>query len=159
MSGARSAAGFIAWVGLCLVAVWTGSLLTRPSIPVWYEGLNKPSWTPPNWVFGPVWTTLYIMMGVAAWLVWRRGGFAAAALPLGLFLVQLLLSVCWSAIFFALRRPGLAFAEIVILWVAILATVTTFWRVKPAAGWLLVPYLLWVAYAAGLNFAIWRTNP
>ncbi len=137
----------------------TASLLTRPSIPTWYETLNKPSWTPPNWVFGPVWTTLYILMGVAAWLVWRRGGFAAAALPLSLFLVQLALNAAWSGIFFSWHRPGLAFLEIVILWFAILATLVLFWREKPAAGWLLVPYWLWVGYAAALNGAIWRMNP
>jgi tryptophan-rich sensory protein len=154
----RATIGLVFWLVLCLGAAWTGSLITRPAIPGWYAELAKPAWTPPSWVFGPVWTALYIMMAVAAWLVWRKGGAAAAAVPLGLFLVQLALNVSWSPLFFGLHRPDLAFFVIVLLWCAILATLVAFWRVSPAAGWLLLPYLLWVTYASALNFAIWRLN-
>ncbi|HMO64602.1 MAG TPA: tryptophan-rich sensory protein [Verrucomicrobiota bacterium] len=125
----------------------------------WYAGLRKPAWNPPGWVFGPVWTALYTMMGVAAWLVWRRGGWRAQAVPLGLFLVQLALNAAWSWLFFGLHRPGLACAEIVALWLAILAAALAFRPVSAAAFWLLVPYLAWVAFAAVLNFTLWRLNP
>jgi translocator protein len=141
---------------VCLGAAGVGSLLTTPALRPWYAHLSKPSWTPPNWLFGPVWTILYIAMAIAAWLVWRTVGLTAA--PMRLFLLQLLLNVGWSAVFFRLRSPGLAFAEILMLWFAILATSIEFWRVFPAAGWLLLPYLIWVSYATALNFSIWRLN-
>lgn len=141
---------------VCLGAGWLGSLLTRPALMAWYEGLSKPNWTPPNWLFAPIWTILYMAMGVAAWLVWRRSGLTAA--PMQLFLLQLLLNVAWSAVFFRFRSPGWAFVEIVTLWCAILLTAIGFGRTAPLAGWLMIPYLLWVSYAAALNFAIWRLN-
>jgi len=147
----------IVCIAACLGAGWLGSLLTRPALRPWYAGLNKPSWTPPDWVFGPVWTILFAAMAIAAWLVWRKVGLTAA--PMQLFLLQLMLNVAWSALFFRLRSPGPAFAEIVLLWLAILATALEFWRAVPAAGWLLLPYLMWVGYAAALNFSIWRLNP
>jgi benzodiazapine receptor len=143
-------------IAVCLGAGWLGFLPTRPALMTWYEGLSKPNWTPPNWLFAPVWTILYVAMGVAAWLVWRRSSFTAA--PMQLFLLQLLLNVAWSAVFFRFRSPGWAFIEIVALWCAILLTAITFGRTAPAAGWLMIPYLLWVSYAAALNFAIWRLN-
>lgn len=155
---ARTTVALILWVGLCLGVAWVGALVTRPAIPEWYAQLAKPAWTPPSWVFGPLWTTLYILMGVAAWLVWRQSGFAAAAWPLGLFLLQLFFNAVWSPLFFGLKLPGVAFADIALLWLALLATLVAFWPVRPAAAWLLVPYLLWVSYAAALNFAIWRMN-
>ncbi|MHB8500615.1 MAG: TspO/MBR family protein [Candidatus Acidiferrales bacterium] len=141
---------------VCLGAAGIGSLLTTPALSPWYASLRKPSWTPPNWLFGPVWTILFLAMAIAAWLVWRKVGLTAA--PVQLFLLQLLLNVAWSALFFRLRSPGLAFAEIVTLWFAILATSIGFWRAVPAAGWLLFPYLIWVSYATALNFSIWRLN-
>ena len=141
---------------VCLGAAGIGSLLTTPSLRPWYEGLSKPRWNPPNWLFGPVWTILYLAMAIAAWLVWRKVGLAAA--PMQLFLLQLLLNVAWSGLFFRLRSPGLAFIEIVVLWFAILETTIEFWRAVPAAGWLLLPYLIWVGYATALNFSIWRLN-
>ena len=145
---------------VCIVvslgAAGIGSLLTTPSLRPWYEGLNKPRWNPPNWLFGPVWTILFLAMAIAAWLVWGKVGLTAA--PMQLFLLQLLLNVAWSALFFRLRSPGLAFTEIVVLWFAILATTIEFWRAVPAAGWLLLPYLIWVGYATVLNFSIWRLN-
>jgi len=124
----------------------------------WYASLEKPSWNPPNWIFGPAWTALYAMMAVAAWLVWRRGGFAAQALPLAAFLVQLLLNALWSWLFFGLKNPGLAFAEIVALWVAIATTLLLFRRPSATAAWLLAPYLAWVTFASLLNFTLWRLN-
>jgi len=143
-------------IAVCLSAGWLGSLMTRPVLTTWYEGLAKPHWTPPNWLFAPVWTTLYVTMAVAAWLVWRRSSLKTV--PMQLFLGQLLLNVAWSAIFFKFRSPGFAFLEIVALWCAILLTAIAFGRTVPLAGWLMIPYLGWVSYAAALNFAIWRLN-
>jgi tryptophan-rich sensory protein len=120
--------------------------------------LLKPAWNPPAWVFGPVWTVLYLMMAVAAWLVWRRRGFAGAPWALGLFVLQLALNTLWSAIFFGLRRPGVAAIEILLLWLAILATLIAFAPVSRLAAILLAPYLAWVTFAAVLNFTIWRMN-
>lgn len=154
----RSLIGLVIWIGMCFGAALLGSIFTTPEVPNWYAELTKPSWTPPGWVFGPVWTVLYLMMAVAAWLVWRQGGLAAAVRPIALFVVQLALNATWSILFFGLRMPGLAFLEIVILWVAILATLIVFLRSNSIAGYLLLPYLLWVTFAAGLNFAIWRMN-
>lgn len=124
----------------------------------WYRALDKPPWTPPGWVFGPAWTLLYLSMGVAAWLVWRERGVQRAALPLAVFGLQLVLNGLWSWLFFGLRRPGLALAEIAVLWAAIAATVAVFWGVRPLAGALLLPYLGWVTFATALNAEIWRRN-
>ena len=124
----------------------------------WYASLKKPSWNPPAWLFGPVWTALYTLMAVAAWLVWRRGGWAAQRRPLLLFLLQLALNAAWTPLFFGLHQPGLAFAEIVLLWLAIAATLTAFGSVSRAAAALLAPYLAWVSFAAVLNFTLWRLN-
>ena len=159
MTIARSAVGLLAAIALCLGAGALGSVFTTPAIPAWYAQLAKPAWTPPNRVFGPVWSLLYLMMAVAAWLVWRRGGAVPTALPLALFGLQLAFNVAWSALFFGLRMPGAAFAEILVLWGLILATLISFWRVSAPAGWLMLPYQAWVTFAAALNFAIWRMNP
>lgn len=148
--------GLAGWVGLCFAAAGLGGMATDTG--AWYDGLAKPSWNPPDWVFGPVWTTLFVMMGVAAWMVWKERGFGGARGELGLFGVQLALNVLWSVLFFALRRPDLAFFEVVVFWGAILATLLAFRRVRPLAGWLMVPYLAWVSFAAVLNFVIWRMN-
>jgi tryptophan-rich sensory protein len=150
--------GLAVSMGVCFGAGFVGSLFTTPSIPTWYAGLAKPSWTPPAWIFGPVWSVLYGMMAVALWLIWRRSGFATAGGPIALFMVQLVLNVLWSLLFFGLRMPGVAFAEIVLLWLAILATLITFWRLNTTAGYLLLPYLVWTAFAGALNFALWRMN-
>jgi tryptophan-rich sensory protein len=141
----------------CFLAAGLGSLFTMVSLGSWYSGLAKPPWTPPSWVFGPVWTVLYAMMAVAGWLVWRRG-VPASWLALRWFAVQLTLNVAWSAFFFGLQMPGLAVAEILALWVAIAATLRASWRVSRPAGVLLIPYLLWVSFAVALNVAIWRLN-
>lgn len=152
----RSTAALAGWILLSFSAAALGGFFGAGE---WYRSLNKPSWNPPGWIFGPVWTALYAMMGVAAWLIWRRGGWSARAPALSLFLVQLALNAAWTPLFFGLRAPGLAFAEIVLLWLAILATLVAFWRVQRAGGWLLLPYLAWVSFAAVLNLAIWRLNP
>lgn len=150
--------GLLASVIVCFAAAGIGSAVTTPQIDGWYETLAKPTWNPPNWLFGPVWTTLYLAMAVAAWLVWRQAGWTASKLPLILFGVQLALNTLWSCLFFGLESPGLAFAEILLLWTAIAATMVAFWyRSKPAAV-LFVPYLAWVTFAAFLNFTIWRLN-
>jgi benzodiazapine receptor len=143
-------------IGVCLAVGWLGSLVTRPALRDWYAALSKPAWTPPSWVFAPVWTSLYLAMGVAAWLVWRHQPLAS--LPMRLFLVQLLLNFAWTAVFFGLRAPGWAVVEIAVLWVAILLTAVTFTETSTLAAGLMAPYLLWVAYAGALNFAIWRLN-
>lgn len=124
----------------------------------WYAALRKPSWNPPGWVFGPVWTVLYFSMALSAWLIWRRGGFFRNALPLGLFLFQLVANALWSWFFFGRHRPDLAFADITVLWLGIAACILVFRRRSATAAWLLVPYLAWVSFAAVLNFVLWRMN-
>jgi translocator protein len=126
----------------------------------WYEQLNKPPWNPPNWVFGPAWTLLYVLMGTAAWLIWDRYGFRGPArVPLALFAAHLLLvNAGWSIVFFGLQSPGGAMVVVVGLWTAVLALAVLFWRLRPVAGALLLPYLAWVSFAAALNFAIWQLN-
>lgn len=121
----------------------------------WYAALNKPEWNPPSWIFGPVWTLLYLLMAVAAWLVWKRDGWRW---PLRLYFVQLALNAAWTPIFFGAHELGWAFAEIIALWVAILLTTLSFQCVSKTAGWMLVPYLAWVTFAAFLNFTLWRLN-
>jgi benzodiazapine receptor len=143
---------------VCFAAAGLGSLWTFPSLGNWYAELNKPSWNPPNRVFGPVWTTLYALMALAAWLVWRRRDRVAVGRPLALFGGQLILNAAWSGIFFSLHRPDWAFAEILLLWLMISATAVSFWRVHRFASLLLAPYLVWVAFAAVLNGTIWRLN-
>lgn len=147
------------FVLICLGTAGLGAAWTNLSVGDWYATLNKPSWNPPNWVFGPVWTALYIGMAVAAWLVWRKNGLADAWLPLLLFGLQLFLNAAWSALFFGMRSPGIAFADIVLLSIAILATIVAFGRVSSLAAALLVPYLAWVSFATTLNWSIWRLNP
>lgn len=148
-----------ACVVICLGAGFAGSFFTRASVSTWFRELRKPAFNPPDWLFGPVWTVLYIMMGVALFLVIREGfktpGVRAAV---AVFAVQLVLNITWSALFFGLKSPGAAFAEIVVLWAAIAATIALFKPISTAAAVLLIPYILWVTFAAALNFAIWRLN-
>jgi len=145
--------GLFGWIAVCFAAAGIGAQVTDPA---WYQTLERPAWAPPAWLFGPVWTVLYLLMGIAAWLVWSRDGFAGARLALSLFLVQLVFNAAWTWLFFGLRRPGLAFAEILILWGLILATVVAFKRHRRAAAWLLAPYVIWVTYAAMLNASLWQ---
>ena len=125
----------------------------------WYASLNKPSWNPPSWIFGPVWTVLYTMMAVAAWLVWRRGGWTTQRRALSLYFVQLALNAAWTPIFFGMNMPGLAFAEIVLLFAAIIATALAFHGASTVAAMLLVPCAAWVGFASFLNLTLWRLNP
>jgi len=144
---------------ICQLAGALGSIFTFSSIPSWYATLAKPSFNPPGWVFGPVWGTLYTMMGVAAWLIWRKGvstpGVRSALI---LFALQLALNAAWSPIFFGARQILWAFVVIVALWVAILLTTVAFWRHSRPAAVLLMPYLAWVSFASVLNFTLWRLN-
>jgi translocator protein len=145
----------LGWVGLCFLTALIGSRFTPGE---WYLQLQKPTWTPPGYLFGPVWSFLYLTMGVAAWLVWKRAEFAGARVAFILFIGQLALNGMWSWIFFGLHKPGIAFAEILVLWGMILGTLIAFWQKSPPAGILLTPYLIWVSFAAALNFAIWQMN-
>jgi len=124
----------------------------------WYAALHKPTWNPPPSIFGPVWSALYTMMAVAAWLVWRRGGWRAQRGPLALYLGQLALNAAWSPLFFGLHRPGLALLDIILLLALLVATLLAFARVHRGAGLLFVPYLLWVSFATVLNFTLWQMN-
>jgi tryptophan-rich sensory protein len=151
-SAVDAAVGLVGWLVLCFAAAAVGA---RYKPGAWYAGLRKPAWNPPKWLFAPVWTLLYAMMAVAAWLVWRDVGLSR---EVGLFVVQLVLNAAWTWLFFGLKRPGLAFADIVALWLAILATLVAFWSVRPLAALLLAPYLAWVTFAAALNAALWRLN-
>ena len=155
-SSKHSSLGFIVLLIICFTAAGVGSLATSPKIEHWYASFAKPSWTPPDWIFGPVWSILYLSMAVAAWLVWRQCG--SVSIPLATFAIQLILNAAWSWLFFGLQNPGIAFIEILFLWTVIAATIMMFWQKSVLAGLLLVPYLCWVAFACFLNFAIWRMN-
>lgn len=156
--------GWRKWVSLpvmlliCVSAGGLGAFATTSEIGTWYRTIEKPSWNPPDSVFGPVWTTLYLMMGFSAWLVWIKAARGQAAIPMGVFALQLILNTAWSFIFFGMHEMGWAFVEIIVLWVAIVATMLVFARVSRLASALLVPYLLWVSFASVLNFTIWRLN-
>ena len=145
----------VGWLVLCLAASGTAIFVSTGG---WYASLRKPVWNPPSWILGPVWTLLYVMMAVAAWLVWREGGWKKQSTPLGLFFFQWLLNVLWTPLFFGTHRMGIAYMEIVALWCVLAATLGLFWRVKTIAGILLVPYLIWVTFAAALNFTLWQMN-
>lgn len=140
------------WIAVSMSAGFIGSRFPPGQ---WYQELEKPSWNPPGWLFGPVWTLLYILMGIAVWMVWRERGFSTGVY---LFMAQLVLNALWSWLFFGLNRPDLAFFEIILLWGLILATMILFWRVRPVAGALFVPYLLWVSFASVLNHTLWKLN-
>ena len=143
---------------VCFAAAGLGAWFNLGPIQNWYPTLRKPTWTPPNWVFAPVWTTLYLLMALAAWLVWLRVGWPASRTVLALFAVQLVLNAAWSGLFFRLHSPGIAFVEIIVLWCAIVATLWSFGRISALAAGLLAPYLLWVTFAAILNGVIYSMN-
>lgn len=146
-------------VAVCEGVGIVSAFFTTRAIPTWYATLTKPSFNPPSWVFGPVWTVLYALMGVAAFLVWREGlSSPGARAALTLFALQLALNFAWSWLFFGIQQPGWALVEIVALWIAIAGTIVAFFPISRAAGWLMTPYLVWVSFAAGLNFALWRLN-
>lgn len=149
--------GLVAWLAISFIAAAIGSIASIRAAS-FYSQLARPNWAPPPDLFGPVWTILYALMGVAAWLVWRIGGFRAAQTALTLFLVQLAINALWSWLFFGWHQGALAFADIVLLWVLIVATLAAFWRIRAIAGALLIPYLLWVSFAAALNYSVWQLN-
>ncbi|HQD25545.1 MULTISPECIES: TspO/MBR family protein [Methanoculleus] len=147
-------------IGVCLIAALIGSLFTTPAVPTWYAGLAKPDLNPPAWVFGPVWTVLYILMGIALYLVWSKGwSKKGVKVAMAIFAVQLVLNVLWSYLFFGLQAPLFALIEIVLLWVAILMTVAAFYRVSVPAAVLLIPYLIWVTFATYLTYGVYILNP
>lgn len=150
--------GFIGWFTLCFMTAALGSVASVQA-KSFYAELIQPAWAPPAWLFGPVWTMLYLMMAIAAWLVWRRGGFAPARFTLSLFVIQLAINALWSWLFFAWHLGGAAFADILVLLVLISAMIVRFWQHSRAAALLLVPYLCWVCFAAVLNFSVWQLNP
>lgn len=151
----KSIAALMAWIVITFLAPAAG-VISPPG--AWYQTLNKPAWNPPPWIFGPVWTALYLAMAVAAWLVWKRGGWEAQKGPLSLYLVQLALNAAWTPVFFGAHQIGAALAVIIALWIAIALTGFAFVKVHRASGWLLAPYFAWVSFATFLNFTLWRLN-
>tara|TARA_A100001037_G_scaffold287178_1_gene296337 strand:- start:3717 stop:4202 length:486 start_codon:yes stop_codon:yes gene_type:complete len=150
--------GLAGWFLLTFAAAAIGASASVEA-KAFYAQLVQPAWAAPSWLFGPVWSLLYTLMAIAAWLVWRGAALGRARVALGLFLVQLVLNSLWSWLFFVWNLGGLAFVEVVILWLLIAATLTLFWRVRALAGLLLVPYLIWVGFAAALNYTLWQLNP
>lgn len=147
--------GLIIWIVICFIPALIG---TQFGPGPWYQGLSKHDWNPPNWIFGPVWTVLYLSMGISVWIVWKNFGLRTAAIPIGFFIAQLILNAIWSWLFFGLHSPALALVDIAGLWFLILITVIMFWRLNTAAGALLLPYLGWVSFATLLNYYIWHLN-
>jgi tryptophan-rich sensory protein len=155
----KTVLGLIVAIVIPLAVGAVSGAATAEGVSTWYPTLVKPPFNPPAWIFGPVWTVLYIMMGVAVFVVWQRGwGSDGVRAAVTAFAIQLALNALWSILFFGLRSPGLALIEIAVLWLAIAATVVLFWRVATVAGALMVPYLLWVSFATVLNASIWWLN-
>jgi tryptophan-rich sensory protein len=158
--GVRDIIKLVVSLVACQCAGAIGSIFTTPAIPTWYAALEKPSFNPPNWLFAPAWITLYLLMGIAAFLVWRKGlGQKGVRAALVVFLVQLVLNALWSVVFFGLKSPLWGVVVILALWVAILLTILRFFKLSTAAGALLLPYILWVSFASVLNVAVWVLNP
>jgi benzodiazapine receptor len=158
LSISSQAFGLLGWLLVAFAAAAIGGLASA-SAGEFYRDLARPSWAPPGWLFGPVWSVLYVLMGVSAWLVWRERGFAGARFALLAFIVQLAANALWTWLFFAWRLGALAFAEILLLWALILVTTVLFWRVSRLAAVLFLPYLLWVSFASALTLSTWRLNP
>jgi tryptophan-rich sensory protein len=150
--------GLIAWLAVTFAAAAVGGFASADAAG-FYGKLARPEWAPPAWLFAPVWSALYLLMAIAAWLIWRERGFRNASSTLSLFLVQLAANALWTWLFFVWHLGALAFAEIVVLWLLVLGTVVAFWRVRPLAGALLLPYLGWVAFASALTYSVWKRNP
>jgi translocator protein len=146
-------------VGITLLVGGLGGFFTSSAVKGWYALANKPSFNPPNWIFAPVWTLLYLLMGIALYLVWKSDtAQGLKQMAIGLFAIQLVLNFFWSIIFFYAHQPGWAFVEIIVLWTMILLTILWFGKISPTAAWLLVPYISWVSFASVLNFSIWKLN-
>lgn len=144
---------------ICLIIGGVSGYFTVNEIPTWYATLNKPSFNPPNWIFSPVWTTLYILMGISFWLIWKSNGKEGIKNRAMLyFAIQIILNFFWSIIFFSFHQPGIAFIEIVLMWLFILFSIISFYPISKIASYLLVPYICWVSFASVLNFFIWRLN-
>ena len=144
---------------MCELAGAAGAIFTMPAIPTWYAGIIKPTFSPPSWIFAPVWIILFALMGIAAYLVYEKGtGKKLVKVALGIFTIQLLLNMKWSLLFFGMHNPGLAFVEIIFLWLVILLTIISFFKISKSAAYLLIPYILWVSFASFLNFSIWQLN-
>ena len=158
LSRQKQILGLVGWLVLSFAASAVGAVASIQA-KSFYAQLAQPVWAPPPWVFGPVWTVLYALMGIAAWLVWRSGGFRANRQALTLFLLQLAFNAVWSWLFFAWHLGVLSLADTLVLWILIVATLVSFWRVRPLAGALLIPYLLWVSFASALNYSLWQLNP
>jgi tryptophan-rich sensory protein len=158
LSKQKQVMGLVGWLVVSFAASDVGAVASIQA-KSFYSQLAQPEWAPPPWVFGPVWTVLYALMGIAAWLVWRSRGFRANRQALTLFLLQLAFNALWSWLFFAWHLGIMALADVLVLWILIVATLVSFWRVRPLAGALLIPYLLWVSFASALNFSLWQLNP
>lgn len=158
ISMGKQVAGLVGWFALLLAVAGLGALASV-NASGFYQSLTQPPWAPPASWFGPAWTTLYTLMAIAAWLVWRRAGFRGAPMALTLFLVQLVPNALWSWLFFVWHMGAWSFATILLLWLLILATLVSFQRVHRIAGLMLVPYLLWVSLATALNYSVWQLNP
>ena len=156
--GSRNLLALAGWLLLSFVASGIGSVASV-NARSFYQELERPTWAPPGWAFGPVWTTLFALMGIAAWLVWREQSWPRARGALSLFIFQLGVNALWSWLFFAWRLGSGAIVDVLLLWLLIVATIVAFWRVKPLAGMLLVPYLMWVTYAGALTISIVQQNP
>jgi translocator protein len=157
-AGLRLWGGLFVFIVLCYSIGGLGGWVTYPAIGGWYNTIKKPSWTPPNWIFAPVWNFLFLLTAISGWLVWRKNGFNAVRLEMTIFATQLSLNLLWSVVFFGLRSPGWALLVAVLLWLSVGAMIATFRQVSRVASMLMLPYFVWAAFAIALNFAIWRLN-
>lgn len=154
----RQVLGFLGWLSICFAATALGALASAQA-GAFYKSLVRPPWAPPGWLFGPVWTVLYLLMAMSAWLIWREHGLRKAGPALALFVFQLAVNALWTWLFFVWHLGALAFAEILFLWLLIMATAIMFWRRNRVAGALLIPYLAWVTFASVLTWSVWKSNP
>lgn len=158
MTRSKQVIGLIGWLLVTFMAAGIGSIASSKA-GTFHQQLIRPEWTPPAWIFAPVWMTLYLLISIAAWLVWRVQGFRATRIALSLYIIQLAINALWTWLFFVWRLGEIAFIEIIILWILILCTLIAFWRVRIINGVLLIPYLAWVSFASVLTYATWKLNP
>jgi len=155
----KNSSKLIVAIAVCQLAGIVGSFFTTPAISGWYDGLVRPVLNPPSWIFGPVWITLYLLMGIALYLIWQQGlNRKEVKVAMVVFGIQLVLNALWSIVFFGLQNPGLAFVDILLLWISILLSIILFYKISKPASYLLIPYILWVSFAGYLNYAIWTLN-